>query len=267
MCVRVKVLSIVVGVLSVATTAYTEVMDAECNMVSLWDRLDCGFPTISKDRCQQRGCCFDDYKFGFIWCFFKPDQCNVDLADRKDCGFPGVTFTRCAKKGCCFDKNKPINSPGPQCYYSVNGNDESLAEEAGASEQLDQHPDVVRSVCEPGEEALVRCGKDDSITEYECSEMSCCYNSKQDSTPRCYKKPSDVILDNLSQQLNELAKDVKNSVKDSTTQAPIQRCKVLVSEATQCGEDSVTYGECHDDLNCCWTNSDVLAFHCYNPRD
>uniref|UniRef100_A0A674JL84 P-type domain-containing protein n=1 Tax=Terrapene triunguis TaxID=2587831 RepID=A0A674JL84_9SAUR len=33
-------------------------------------RRNCGYPYISAETCNNRGCCFDDSIVGAIWCFF-----------------------------------------------------------------------------------------------------------------------------------------------------------------------------------------------------
>uniref|UniRef100_A0A452HGQ5 Trefoil factor 3 n=1 Tax=Gopherus agassizii TaxID=38772 RepID=A0A452HGQ5_9SAUR len=33
-------------------------------------RVNCGYPYISAEECNNRGCCFDDSIVGVIWCFF-----------------------------------------------------------------------------------------------------------------------------------------------------------------------------------------------------
>lgn len=41
--------------------------------VSPKDRVDCGYPEITSEQCNNRGCCFDSSIPGVIWCF-KPLQ-------------------------------------------------------------------------------------------------------------------------------------------------------------------------------------------------
>ncbi|XP_069836198.1 alpha-2-macroglobulin-like [Dendropsophus ebraccatus] len=39
--------------------------------VSAAEREDCGYPNISKEQCEERGCCFDSSIHGTKWCFFQ----------------------------------------------------------------------------------------------------------------------------------------------------------------------------------------------------
>ncbi|EMP31460.1 Trefoil factor 3, partial [Chelonia mydas] len=33
-------------------------------------RVNCGYPYISAEACNNRGCCFDNSIVGVVWCFF-----------------------------------------------------------------------------------------------------------------------------------------------------------------------------------------------------
>lgn len=37
------------------------------------DRVDCGYPDVTAEQCNSRGCCFDSSIFEVPWCF-KPLQ-------------------------------------------------------------------------------------------------------------------------------------------------------------------------------------------------
>ena len=45
-----------------------------CAIVNPDDRVDCGWPGISKDQCLQTGCCFDDTIANKRFCYYKPGE-------------------------------------------------------------------------------------------------------------------------------------------------------------------------------------------------
>ncbi|XP_078379296.1 uncharacterized protein LOC144662376 [Oculina patagonica] len=53
------------------------------------DRKDCGYGGVTKQQCEERGCCFDDSVRGVPWCFHK----KYAYKDR-DCG------SDCSRRGC-----------------------------------------------------------------------------------------------------------------------------------------------------------------------
>uniref|UniRef100_A0A8C8SFW1 P-type domain-containing protein n=1 Tax=Pelusios castaneus TaxID=367368 RepID=A0A8C8SFW1_9SAUR len=50
-------------------TLLAEGLTAQC-AVQPNARMNCGYPYISAQECNNRGCCFDDSIDGVIWCFF-----------------------------------------------------------------------------------------------------------------------------------------------------------------------------------------------------
>uniref|UniRef100_A0A4X1TE18 Trefoil factor 3 n=1 Tax=Sus scrofa TaxID=9823 RepID=A0A4X1TE18_PIG len=46
------------------------------------DRVDCGYPQVTPEQCNNRGCCFDSSIPGVPWCF-KPLQETGEPAPRK----------------------------------------------------------------------------------------------------------------------------------------------------------------------------------------
>uniref|UniRef100_A0A8D2LFX5 P-type domain-containing protein n=1 Tax=Varanus komodoensis TaxID=61221 RepID=A0A8D2LFX5_VARKO len=58
-------------------------------------RRDCGYPGISRETCQRRGCCFDNRIRGVKWCFHQ----------EINCGYPYISAQECYNKGCCFDSS------------------------------------------------------------------------------------------------------------------------------------------------------------------
>ncbi|XP_044297673.1 putative gastrointestinal growth factor xP4 [Varanus komodoensis] len=66
-------------------------------------RRDCGYPGISRQTCQRRGCCFSSRIAKSKWCFFRRLTCNVVPHRRRECGYKGITRETCQRRGCCFD--------------------------------------------------------------------------------------------------------------------------------------------------------------------
>ena len=52
------------------------------------DRVDCGYPEVTPEQCNNRGCCFDSSISGVPWCF-KPLQETGESAPRARGTFPG----------------------------------------------------------------------------------------------------------------------------------------------------------------------------------
>ncbi|XP_076811610.1 integumentary mucin A.1-like isoform X2 [Clavelina lepadiformis] len=103
-------------------------------------RIDASPGEILRDRCLSNGFCFDNSKFGKIWCF-QPlvlaydkcphAECQVIPERRETCN-PGGLMTRdnCIAAGCCFDEDSydapicfkrkvyPVGFPGRHTFYS-----------------------------------------------------------------------------------------------------------------------------------------------------
>ncbi|KAL2805460.1 trefoil factor 1 precursor, partial [Daubentonia madagascariensis] len=39
-----------------------------CSMLPR-ERVNCGYPGVTRSECKSKGCCFDDTVSGFPWCF------------------------------------------------------------------------------------------------------------------------------------------------------------------------------------------------------
>ncbi|XP_061048824.1 trefoil factor 3 [Eubalaena glacialis] len=57
---------------SSSTGQYVGLSPNQC-MVPAKDRVDCGYPEVTPEQCNNRGCCFDSSIHGVPWCF-KPLQ-------------------------------------------------------------------------------------------------------------------------------------------------------------------------------------------------
>ncbi|XP_034380824.1 trefoil factor 3 [Arvicanthis niloticus] len=55
-----------------AAADYIGLSPSQC-MVPAKDRVDCGYPTVTAEQCNNRGCCFDSSIPNVPWCF-KPLQ-------------------------------------------------------------------------------------------------------------------------------------------------------------------------------------------------
>merc|ERR1711992_41105 len=83
---------------------FSQLEAAECD-VSPTNRIDCGYPGISRSECSSRGCCFDDTKPGTKFCF--KQVCDISPGDRIDCGYPGISRSECLTRGCCYNNAVP----------------------------------------------------------------------------------------------------------------------------------------------------------------
>ena len=45
-----------------------------CAMIAPIDRVDCGWPGVTKDQCLQIGCCFDSSVSHARYCFYKAGE-------------------------------------------------------------------------------------------------------------------------------------------------------------------------------------------------
>ncbi|CAG5097210.1 Oidioi.mRNA.OKI2018_I69.XSR.g14979.t2.cds [Oikopleura dioica] len=103
----------------------------QCVTVAPSKRVDCGYEGISIDRCQARGCCWDDGAGSNVpWCFHgkssmdnavdlarlvpQKSTCSGDAKQRKNCGWNRITPQECESIGCCFDDSVPRV---PWCSY------------------------------------------------------------------------------------------------------------------------------------------------------
>ncbi|XP_007172760.2 trefoil factor 3 [Balaenoptera acutorostrata] len=57
---------------SSSTGQYVGLSPNQCK-VPAKDRVDCGYPEVTPEQCNNRGCCFDSSISGVPWCF-KPLQ-------------------------------------------------------------------------------------------------------------------------------------------------------------------------------------------------
>ncbi|XP_004602565.1 trefoil factor 3 [Sorex araneus] len=71
-----RVLGVLVLVLALGVSGsagnYVGLSKEQC-MVPPKDRVDCGYPQVTPEQCNSRGCCFDDSIPEVPWCF-KPLQ-------------------------------------------------------------------------------------------------------------------------------------------------------------------------------------------------
>ncbi|XP_030616717.1 trefoil factor 2 isoform X2 [Delphinapterus leucas] len=97
----------------------------QCSRVSTKNRLNCGFPGISRDQCFSASCCFDSSIPGVPWCF-KPlpkeelEECVMEVSARKNCGYPGISPEECASRKCCFSDTIP---QVPWCFFPLSVQD------------------------------------------------------------------------------------------------------------------------------------------------
>ena len=47
-----------------------QTVGSSCDLGSK-NKIDCGYPGISREECENTGCCFDDTIHNVIWCFIK----------------------------------------------------------------------------------------------------------------------------------------------------------------------------------------------------
>nr|XP_011724271.1 trefoil factor 3 [Macaca nemestrina] len=73
------VLGLVLALVSSSSAEYVGLSANQC-AVPAKDRVDCGYPQVTPEQCNNRGCCFDSSIVGVPWCF-KP------LQEQGECSF------------------------------------------------------------------------------------------------------------------------------------------------------------------------------------
>uniref|UniRef100_A0A8D2FX09 Trefoil factor 3 n=1 Tax=Theropithecus gelada TaxID=9565 RepID=A0A8D2FX09_THEGE len=73
------VLGLVLALVSSSSAEYVGLSANQC-AVPAKDRVDCGYPEVTPQQCNNRGCCFDSSIVGVPWCF-KP------LQEQGECSF------------------------------------------------------------------------------------------------------------------------------------------------------------------------------------
>merc|ERR1719245_2911997 len=66
---------------------------------------DCGWPGITKEQCEEKGCCYDPDRLVICMPFFKGEEDG----NIPDCGWAGITKEQCEKEGCSFYPNRDPN--------------------------------------------------------------------------------------------------------------------------------------------------------------
>ncbi|CAL8117120.1 unnamed protein product [Orchesella dallaii] len=87
-------------------------------------RIDCGWPGITRHRCIQLGCCFDSTNRNAPNCFIgmggiytRSGVCKFGKPrERRDCGYPGITKSTCESRSCCYDNR--VNEVN-HCFHST----------------------------------------------------------------------------------------------------------------------------------------------------
>ncbi|KAM3836446.1 uncharacterized protein M6D78_008177 [Vipera latastei] len=130
-------------------------------------RNNCGPPGITRQQCENKGCCFNSTVPGVPWCF-KPTppkskcRCDVDPHKRTNCGPPGITRQQCENKGCCFNSTVP---GVPWCFKP--------------------NPPKYKKVCPTDVKLRKNCGYP-GIPAHECAKRKCCFESKPPGVPWCF---------------------------------------------------------------------------------
>ena len=84
-----------------------------CNFANPTQRIDGGWPGISKNECESLGNCFDDTIPNVVWCIKTVPPLSSRYCDfqnpkkRVEGGFAGITREQCVAKGSCFDDSTP----------------------------------------------------------------------------------------------------------------------------------------------------------------
>lgn len=88
-------------------------LNLKCNFSIPKNRLDGGWPGISKLECESLGYCFDDTVPGVVWCIKSDEKiasrnCNfLNPQRRVDAGRPGISKEECLAQYNCFDDSTP----------------------------------------------------------------------------------------------------------------------------------------------------------------
>uniref|UniRef100_A0A8C9QKQ1 P-type domain-containing protein n=1 Tax=Spermophilus dauricus TaxID=99837 RepID=A0A8C9QKQ1_SPEDA len=116
-------------VLALGSSGWAEEYIGPCEYHSGPRWVNCGYPGIGKEDCNNRGCCFDSSTAGVPWCF-KPlkkpveSQCVFPAKERVNCGYLDIDREACTNRGCCFDSSirgvpwcfKPLQETVHECH-------------------------------------------------------------------------------------------------------------------------------------------------------
>uniref|UniRef100_G3TMN8 Trefoil factor 1 n=1 Tax=Loxodonta africana TaxID=9785 RepID=G3TMN8_LOXAF len=75
-----KVIFILAIILTLALSTLAQA-EAEICAVASHARSNCGYPGITREKCQNKGCCFDDKIPGVPWCFYPAVVDEVPLKE------------------------------------------------------------------------------------------------------------------------------------------------------------------------------------------
>jgi uncharacterized protein YegL len=259
---------------SMASTISSRSCDAVTvvDVCAVNERVDCGWPGISRDACLARvGCCFDDSEDDVMWCFkssnYSEAVCAVNPDDRVECGWPGIPEEVClSHPQCCFDDSIPDVK---WCFHQ-HDYEYTVRSEVCAIEPEDRvecgWPGILISECL----SHVGCCFDDSIpdvlwcfhqkqvdcsvwptertdcgwpgiSQKECESRGCCFDDTYDETIWCFYKN-------------------KVSLPECVEYAPWDRLA--------CGFCEITESECQvKQGRCCYDNTYRNSMFCYKQTD
>jgi len=145
----------------------------QCSILDT-QRVECGWRTISRTQCRQKGCCYlHSLTPGVPLCYYtmedapkdkvaKVQQCAVADSEKVDCGFHGITPDGCRRQGCCYMHSQQYGTPF--CFFKK-GNKSGTA------------PAEIRMLLSTRSAASlnrVDCGFS-GITASACRDRGCCY--------------------------------------------------------------------------------------------
>jgi len=76
-----------------------------CN-VAPSNRVEGGWPGISKSQCESRGMCWNSSIVNTKWCFVPEGECNIKPQNRVEGGWPGISQSTCLSRGMCWNDSE-----------------------------------------------------------------------------------------------------------------------------------------------------------------
>lgn len=143
-----------------------------CNFANPNQRVDGGWPQISKLQCESQGYCFDDTIPNVAWCIKSTPRLSSSNCDfgnpqnRVDGGIPGISKQECVAKGNCFDDSTPNTV---WCFKYNKGRTQNRN-------------------CDFSDPQLRVDGGRPGIGKIECESLGNCFDDTIPNVPFCFKK-------------------------------------------------------------------------------
>ena len=216
--------------------------ETTCDVDPPSERVNCGYPGITKEACSRKDCCWDTGVRDVPWCYRRvpvsttavttekttteiPEpNCDVGApSTRKDCGYPGIPQSVCHERNCCW--NDTIHGV-PWCFLGKG----MTRPTQGPEPNCDVGAPSTRKDCGyPG------------IPQSLCHERNCCWNDTIRDVPWCFFGKGMTM----------------------PTQEPEPNCDVgHPSKRVDCGYPGIPDDVCRE-RGCCWDKSIANVPWCF----